>query len=428
MAGSVSKINVEGTPVMTLKIMGETAASETTDSAPAPADELNLLDLMIVLAKRRRFIGLFTLAAAILTTIVVLLIPNKYTAEAVVLPPTQNSSLSSALLGQLGGSSTLASMAGSSLGIKNSADMYVALFRSRTVEDALIQRFGLMARYHKKTMFDARRSFESRTTVVLGVKDGLIRVDVTDRDPNFAAQLANTYVDEFRKHSDSLTLTEASQRRAYFQQQLLEADGNLTKAELAMKGTEQSTGVLQLDSQARALIESAAILRGQISAKEVQLQSMRSFATEDNPQYVMAEQQLEALKGQLAKMAGPGSGTTEDIGLSKTNIPEAGMTYLNALRDLRYYETIDELLAKQFETAKLDEAHQGVVEISDVAVPPDRKSSPHRAIILVFMTLIAFVIAVLWVLTSDRLERASMDPDKGAKLETLGRLLVGKQI
>jgi uncharacterized protein involved in exopolysaccharide biosynthesis len=406
--------------------MSEAAPHQNSDGLPEPAQQLHLLDVLIILSKRRRFILGFTFGAAVLTAVIVLLIPNKYTAEAVVLPPSQNSSMTSALLAQVAGSGTLASLAGAGLGLKNSGDMYVSLFRSRTVEDALIHRFDLMARYQTKKMADTRTAFEVHSTVVLGVKDGLIRITVTDRDPKFAAQLANAYVDEFRKHSDSLALTEASQRRAFFQQQLLEADANLTKAEEAMKTTEQSTGVLQLDSQARVLIESAAVLRGQIAAKEVQLQSMRSAVTEDNPQYMMAKQQLEALKTQLAKVAGPSANTTGDIGLSKTNIPEAGMAYLNTLRDLRYYETIEELLAKQFEVAKLDEAHQGVIQISDIAIPPDKKSSPHRALIVVLMTLIAFAIADLWALAVAQWEQMLCNPEKEAKIRTLRKLLFNK--
>jgi tyrosine-protein kinase Etk/Wzc len=168
-----------------------------------------MLDTLIVLSRRLRFILGFTFGVAILTAIIVFLIPNKYTAAAVVLPPAQNSSMSSALLGELTGSGLLSSLAGGALGVKSSGDMYVSLFRSRTVQDVIIQRFGLMARYHKKNMVDTRTAFEKRSTVVLGVKDGLIRITFTDRDPNFAASLVNAYVDEFRKHSDSLTLSEA---------------------------------------------------------------------------------------------------------------------------------------------------------------------------------------------------------------------------
>lgn len=415
---------------MKLDTMSEVSLQTEMVGISAPAQELNLLDVLIALSRRRRFIGWFTLGVTALTAVIVLLIPNKYTATSVILPPTQNNSMSSALMGQMGGmggSGLLASLAGGGLGIKNPGDMYVSLFRSRTVEDALIQRFGLMARYHKKTMVDARKRFEDRTTVILGVKDGLIRVGVTDRDPQFAAELANAYVDEFHKHSDSLTLTEASRSRAFFQQQLFKANEDLAKAEQAMKKMQQTTGVLQLDSQAKALIEQAAILRGQIAAKEVQLQSIRSFETENNPQYAMVEQQLDALRAQFAKVAGPDANAYGDIGLPKTNIPESGIAYIDALRDLRYNETITELLTKQFEAAKLDEARQGTIQISDIALPPDKKSSPHRLIILILATVIALVIAVFWVLSLNRLQRTLLDPEKHAKVDTLRQILSSRQ-
>jgi uncharacterized protein involved in exopolysaccharide biosynthesis len=328
--------------------------------------------------------------------------------------------MSSALLGQLGGSGALASLAGGSLGIKNPGDMYVSLFRSRSVEDALIQRFGLMSRYHKKTMEDARTAFEDRSAVVLGVKDGLIRITVTDRDPKLAADIANAYVDEFHKQSANLAISEASQRRAFFQQQLLEANQNLTVAEEALKRAEQSTGVLQIDSQAKSLIQSAATLNGQIAAKEVQLQGMRSFATEDNPQMVMAEQQLGALKAQLAKLTGTSENSSSDIIMPRGNIPQAGMEYLNKVRDVRYYETIAELIAKQFEMAKLDEAREGaIIQVADVAVAPDKRSSPKRTATVILATLLGFFAAILWCIFADRLKRLKSDPEERKRLDAL---------
>jgi tyrosine-protein kinase Etk/Wzc len=391
---------------------------------------VELLDRLIILSRRKRFIASFTIGAAILTIIIVLLLPSQYTAATTVLPPAQNSSLSSLLLSQFagGGGGALASVAGSGFGFKNPGDMYVSFFLSRTIEDAIVQRFGLIARYRVKKMSDARRKFESRSTVVLGTKDGLIRITVTDRDPKLAADIANAYVDEFRKLSANLAVTEAAQRRMFFQQQLLEANGNLTVAEEAFKHTQQSTGVLQIDSTARSLIESAAIVRAQIVAKEVQLQAMRSSATDNNPEVVIATQELAALKAQLAKLAGSDEDSKTDFIVPKGKVPEAGMEYLRRARDLKYYETISELIAKQYELAKLDEAREGaIVQVADVAVPPDKKSSPHRGLIVVLMTFIAFVIAVLWVLAGARWEQTLRDPEKRSKAETLRRLVFTKQ-
>ena len=393
----------------------------------AASQEVHLLDLLIVLSKRRKFIALFTISVAILTAITVFLLPSEYTAETLVLPPGQNSSMSSALLSQLGGSSALASAAGASLGIKSPGDMYVSLFHSRTVEDAMVQRFGLMARYRTKKITDARKAFESHSKVTLGTKDGLITIRVEDRDPNMAAEIANGYVDQFRKLSANLAITEASQRRMFFEQQLKEANESLTNAEDAMKRTQQSTGVLQVDSQARSLIESAAVLRGQIVSQEVQLQGMRSYATEDNPQVVTAEQQLAALKAQLAKLSGSDANSSSEIIVPKGNIPAAGMEYLRSLRDVRYYETIEQLIAKQFEMAKLDEARQGaIVQVADVAVPPDKRSFPKRTITVLFATMLTFMTTCAWCFLSERFRMMKKNLDERERLDAL-RATFGKQ-
>ncbi|MFC5865383.1 GumC family protein [Acidicapsa dinghuensis] len=384
------------------------------------AGEINFLDILIVLAKRRKLIFAVTFGVAVLTSIIVLILPSRYTAETVVLPPSQNSSLSSSLLSQMGGGSSLAAVAGAGLGIKNSGDLYVSLFQTRTVEESVVKRFALMQRYKTKTMVDTRKALEHAAKVSLGSKDGLIRIDVTDKDPKFAADLANGYVGEYKRLSANLAVTEAAQRRLFFEEQLREANDNLTNAEEAMKSTEQKTGVLQMDSQARSLIESAALLRGQIAAKEVELQAMQSYATGDNPQVLIAQQQLAALKGQLEKLAGSDSNTSSDIIVPKGNIPQAQMEYLRRLRDLKYDETIEELIARQFELAKLDEAKQGaIVQVADVAVPPDKRSFPKRTLTVIVATFLGFFLICSWCFVLNAQERLNADPLNRFRLNEL---------
>jgi tyrosine-protein kinase Etk/Wzc len=371
-------------------------------SQPSEAEtEVSLLDILVVLLERKRFILRFVLGAFVLAIVVSLLLPVRYEAKVVLLPPQQNSSVGSALLGQLGGMGSLgslASLAGGSLGLKNSADMYVALLTSRTVEDAMIQRFGLTKEYRQKRMSDTRKELERRTTAVAGSKDGLIRLSIEDGDRQKAADLANGYVEEFRKLSASLAISEAARRRLFFEQQVQQAKDKLTEAEVAMSKTQQSTGVLQIDSQARALIESAAVLRGQVVAKQVQIEGMRSFATDDNPNLMLAKQELAALQSQLDRVAGSNNDVGSDINLSKGRVTQSGMEYLRRFRDLKYQETVFELLAKEFEIAKLDEAREGsIIQVVDAAIPPDTKSSPHRTLIVLGATILAFFVAVFWV-------------------------------
>jgi tyrosine-protein kinase Etk/Wzc len=413
------------------EIQPERIANERNPYPATAEGEVSVLDILVVLLERKRFIVRFVVGAALLAVVVSFLLPVRYEAKIVLLPPAQNSSIGSALMGQLGNLGalgSLASLAGGSLGIKNPADMYVSLLTSRTVEDAMIQRFGLLQEYHEKRMSDARKEFERRTTAVAGTKDGLIRLTVEDHDPKRAAELANGYVEEFRKLSATLAITEAARRRLFFEQQLQEAKDKLTEAENAMTKTQQSTGVLQIDSQARALIESAAVLRGQVVAKEVQIEGMRSFATDDNPNVVLAKQELAALQAQLERVAGSQQDPGSDINLSKGRVTGAGMEYLRRYRDLKYQETVFELLAKEFEVAKLDEAREGsIIQVVDAAVPPDKKSSPHRTLIVLGATILAFFVAVFWVWLRQSLHQAFALPENRPRVEAIKRRWRGKR-
>jgi uncharacterized protein involved in exopolysaccharide biosynthesis len=410
--------------------MQEHADASGVPPAIAPVtgdDEISLLDLLIVLAARKRIVLSVTAAFAIIAIIIALVLPPRYTATVTLLPPQQGSSMSAALASQLGNLGGMAALAGGSLGLKNPNDMYVAMFKSRTVEDAMVQHFGLMQDYRKKYLSDTRKAFEKNTSVDGSGKDGLIRISVEDRDPRRAADMANGYVDQFRLQSQHLAITEASQRRLFFEQQLEQAKDNLANAEEAMKQTEQKTGVIQLDSQARALIESAASLRAQAAAKEVQIQGMRTYATGENSQVVQAQQELDSMRAQLARLGGSEDSASGGIIVPKGQVPEAGLEYVRKLRDVKYNETIFEILARQFEVAKLDEAKQGaLIQVVDPAVVPDRKSSPKRALIVLVSTVAGFLLGILLALMAKALENVQNEPEGQERLAKLKATLFNK--
>jgi len=368
--------------------------------------ESQFVDAISLIWRRRKLVGIFTLGTAILATLVVFLLPLEFTAVTVIIPPGQNSGATS-LISQFGAAGGLLAAAGASLGIKTPSETYVALFRSRTVEDAVVQRFGLMARYHSKVRSGARAAFEGHSKVTYGTKDGLITIKVTDRDPKLAADIANGYVDAYRQLSAHLAITEASQRRLFFEQQLMDAKEKLVNAEEMLKSMQQSTGVLQIDSQTRALLESAAGLRAQIVAKEVQLQGLRSFATEENPQIYQAQQELAGLQAQLAKLGGTDQSTGMIV--PKGKVSEEELEYIRRLRDVKYYDTISELMAMQLEMAKLDEARQGaIVQVVDSAVPPDGHSFPKRTIIVLVAFLLGFFGSSGWFIAKEMLKRRAV--------------------
>ena len=382
--------------------------------------ETSLLELLTVLAERKKVVLWTTALFAVFSVIVSFLLPKWYTATVTLLPPQQNSSLSAAMASQLGNLGALSSLAGGSLGLKNPNDMYVGMLKSRTVEDAMIQNFGLMHDYNKRYLSQARKAFERHATVDGSGKDGLIHISVEARDPNRAAALANGYVDQFRKLSEHLAITEASQRRMFFEQQLEQAKDNLATAEESLKKTQQETGLIQLDSQARALIESAATLRAQIAAKEVQIQSMRTFATNENAQLVQAQQELDGLRAQLTKLGGSDEGLDSGLLVPKGRVPGAGLEYVRKLREVKYHETIFEILARQFEAAKLDEAKQGaVIQVVDAAVPPDRKSFPQSTLIVLVATAVGLLVGVLLALGQAGWDRVKSDAEASQNVKRL---------
>jgi len=403
----------------------EHADSSIVPSAVAGDDEISLLDLLIVLAERKRLILGVTAVFAVGAIVVSLVLPPRYTATVMLLPPQQASSMGAALASQLGNLGGMAALAGGSLGLKSPNDMFVAMFKSRTVEDAMVQHFGLMQEYRKRFPSDARRAFESFATVDGSSKDGMIHISVQDRDPHRAADLANGYVDQFRIQSQHLAITEASQRRLFFEQQLEQAKDNLANAEEAMKQTEQKTGVIQLDSQARALIESAASLRAQVAAKEVQIQGMRTYATGENSQVVQAQQELESMRAQLAKLGGFEDSASGGLIVPKGQVPEAGLEYVRKLRDVKYNETIFEILARQFEIAKLDEAREGaLIQVVDPAIPPDKRSFPRRGLIVIGATFAGLLCGMFCALGLAVLASMKQNPDTVEKLALLKGALI----
>jgi tyrosine-protein kinase Etk/Wzc len=411
-------------PLPTVNERVDTLPAATTEERSAADDEVSLLDLLIVVAERKRIVLWMTFVSAVLAIILALLLPVRYTATVTLLPPQEGSSMGAALASSLGNLGGVAALAGGSLGIKNPNDRYVAMLQSRTVEDAMVKKYGLMQEYHTRLLSDAQKTFENHTTVDGSSKDGLIHLSVEDHDATRASELANGYVEQFRDLSQHLAITEASQRRLFFQQELEQAKNNLANAEEALAQTEQKTGVIQPDSQARALIESAASLRAQITAREVQIQGMQTYATGENSELIQAQQELAGLRAQLAKLGGSEDTNGSEFMIPKGLVPKAGMEYVRALRDVKYYETIFDILARQFEVAKLDEAKEGaLIQVIDPAVVPDRRSFPKRSLIVIGATVVGFILGVFFALIQAGFQHLKGDPDESKKLTSLRQAL-----
>ncbi|MGK5008343.1 GumC family protein [Janthinobacterium sp. MDB2-8] len=378
-------------------------------------DPINLLYPLIVLAKNKKRIIFIPILAALLAAGITLLMPNKYTATVQILPP-QSQSGASAMLGQLG---VLSGMAGGALGVKNPADVYLGMLSSRTLQDRLIERFKLREIYETKTATDTRKALTAASKIATS-KTGLIVLEYEDKNPKFAADLTNAYVEELQKMTQIFAVTEASQRRLFFEKQLQQAKQSLADAEIALKQVQEKTGLIQLDGQAEAIIRSAADFKAQIAAKEVQLGAMRTFATPNNPNYQKLEKELTGLHVQLAKIETGMNRGKGDISVSTSNVPEVGLEYVRRVRDVKYSEAIFEMLAKQFELAKIDEAKEGsILQVMDYAVVPDKKSSPGRMVIVLSVFFLSAFFMVVLAFVREIFISNDVDPEKNIQIKAL---------
>lgn len=379
---------------------------------PHSDDEIDILDLLIVVAKHKKMILRNTFIAAVIAIIYSLLLTKIYTASTTILPPQQSQSTATAMLGQLGG---LAGMAGASLGIKNPADLYIGMLKSSNVQDDLVKRFNLKALYNAKIDEDARKALQGSTVVSAG-KDGFIKIEFSDKDPKRAAEIANAYVDELDRVTSGLAVTEASQRRLFFETQLNSVKENLAKAEYDLQQMQAKSGMIQDYPQEKEIAESNAMLRAQISAKEVQLSAMGIGVTQSNPEYLRLKQEIASLKDRLK---GADAADVSSPAMSKESLE-----YIEKFRNVKYDQAVLEMLFKQYEAAKIDEAKDyPVIQVLDRAVPPERKSKPKRALIVMLSTVTAFMISILWAFFRDAAEKANSDPERSGKVRELKAML-----
>jgi len=357
-----------------------------------------VLEILVFLAKEKSFILKSVFAAALLAIVISLLLPDTYTGNAKFLSPQVTQLMPATLSEQL---------ALPQISQVGQNDVYLAMLRSETVANRLIDRFALMQVYGADLKADARRTLAERTEIS-EAKDGVISIAVNDRAPQRAADLANGYLEELEALAKTLDMTKASERTRFLEHQVKIASEELTIAEQALKQTQEKTGLVLFDPQTTAMIQAMAAMHAQIVAQEIRVQSMRSFATPENPALVREEQQLTALRGQEAKLQS-GSGERSMLDVPLESVPTGSLEYGRRLREVKYRETLFELLGKERAAARIDEAQfalnvQPVVKPLDRAVRPERRSAPHRFLIVLSVTLLSLPLAAFAVFLRKRLE------------------------
>jgi tyrosine-protein kinase Etk/Wzc len=384
--------------------MSENATSNAQSSMSdmQDDDEISLLDLLQVVVDNLRLLVLGPLVCGLGALSISFAIAPIFTAKTQFLPPQQQQSSAASMLASLG---ALGGLAGAATGLKSPADQYIAFMKSVSLQNALIERFKLVEKYEAKLKTDARLALTGNVRIASG-KDGLISVEVDDKDPQFAADLANAHVEELRNLLGRLAVTEAQQRRMFFEKQLAQTKENLAKADLALKSSGINSSVLK--SSPASAVEAVARLKAGISVQEVRLGTMRNYLTESSQEFKQVLSELASLKSQLIQVEKeePASQGTSD--------------YVARYREFKYQEIMFELFAKQFELAKVDESREGaVIQVLDIAEPPERKAKPKKAMIAIIAALASGFALLLFVFIRSALSSASQNQETKHRISSL---------
>jgi len=351
-------------------------------------DDLDTAAMAKLLVSRWKLLVLGPLGAGVLAVGITYLIPPAYTASTTFMPPQQAQGAAASALAALG---PLAGLAGGAAGIRNTGEQYIALMQSVTVSDRLIDQFKLLEVYDAKYRVDARNELAQNVRISSGKKDGMITVSVDDTVPQRAADIANRYIEELRRVAATLAVTEAQQRRTFFEQQLQMSRDRLLQAQQALQSSGFNASALKAEPKAAA--EAYAKLRAEATAAEVRLQVTRGSLTESAPEVRQQQATLNALREQLARSAQPVDG-------------QGGPDYISRYREFKYQETLFELYARQFELARVDESREGaLIQVVDPAQAAERKSKPKRAIVGLIVMAASLVGFALFVVGRDRWSR-----------------------
>ncbi len=363
-------------------------------------DEVNFLDYWNILCKRRRLVFPIVGVVMIASVVYSLLAQKIYTSTAVLFPPQPD-------LSMLGQSSATAPVLPMGLfGMNSAGALWVRILGSDTVLDAVIDRFDLMTVFEAETRVEARKALSGRVNTSKS-KEDVVSISVDDTDPKRAALIAGALVEELDRVNRSLLTTTGGRMRVFVEKRLGEEKRALTKAEEALKAFQEANGAVQLDAQSRALVDAIGTLRGQLMAKEVEIQALLTHASRHNPAVEALKAQIQELRAGLVKLEEGSQGTPKkSILIPSAKIPDLALQYARLLRDVTVKETLYALLTQQYEMARIQEAKDNpTVQVLDPPQVPEKRSRPKRTLIVLLSTFGAMVLSLFLAFSLEAIEK-----------------------
>lgn len=394
--------------------------------------ELSLLRLLLVLAKHKGLILKMTIGFALIAGIISIFMTPIYRVETRLIPPQVNS-----FPVEIVTNGRARAEANSRLyALNTTGEMITEVFRSKIVLDRIIDRFNLANQVQKsrfsfleKFNFPGKKHDSSRSSsrkdllgdmsISLNELSQIITLRFEDEDPELAADIANAFAEEVQKTLQTMAMKQFSRERIFIEEQLKNAQLDLIKAENSLKDYQKTSGIVDVDEQTSYLMQTLSRVQSQLSATEIELASARSYATRKNPAIKRLEAQKQQLQKQLLSLEAKTS-TNDFQNPSIAEFSEAGMDYLRKLRDVRFHETLYNILLEQYESARIAEAKEpATLQVLDSATTPESPVRPDRKLIILLAGFLGFCLAFLTSLVMEYLENASSDPEQMATLQLL---------
>jgi capsule polysaccharide export protein KpsE/RkpR len=392
-------------------------------AAPEPDDRKG--EKLWVLWRSRRFLWGVTWKTLIASIVLAFLVPPHYK-SAVRFVPVENSTnsgsgsmmgLLSKALGSDNSSMGFGLDASSLLGAKTPGAFYVEVLKSRTVQDRLINRFDLRARYRKSTYFEARKKLANFSDIEEDKKSGVITLTVTDYEPQVAAQIANAYVDELNRLAVDLNTSSAHRERQFLEERLATAKQDLVRASASLSQFTSKNSMVDPQNEGRAVMDAAARMQGELIASETELKGLQQIYSDDNVRVRTLKARMAELQSQLKKLVGQNNdaASQDTVGWSAPypsmhTLPALGSRYAELYREAKIQEAVYAFVTQQFEMAKIQEAKElPIVRVMDAGVAPEKRSSPIRSLIVAGSVLGAFLLACLWVVGKYRWQQIPAD-------------------
>ena len=391
-------------------------------STPDPDDRKG--ERLWLLWRSRRFLWGVTWKTFIASIVLAFLVPSHYKSAVRFVPGENSSSSSSSMMGLLSKAigSDNSGMgfgldAASLLGAKTPGAFYVEVLKSRTVQDRLINRFDLRARYSKSTYFEARKKLARFTDVEEDKKSGVITLTVTDYEPKMAAQIANAYVDELNRLAVDLNTSSAHRERQFLEERVATAKQDLARASAALSQFTSKNSMVDPQNEGRAVMDAAARMQGELIASETELKGLQQIYSDDNVRVRTLKARMAELQAQLKKLVGQNNDAAaqDTAGWSAPypsmhTLPGLGSRYAELYREAKIQEAVYAFVTQQFEMAKIQEAKElPIVRVMDAGVAPEKRSSPIRSLIVAGSVFGAFLLACLWVVGKYRWQQIPAD-------------------